>query len=54
MILGSPIDKDLLTDIRYATNKGLVLGTEKLKSEVEALTGKRVLPHNRGPKPQSI
>jgi len=42
------IEGKLLSDIRYALNKGLVLGTEKFKSEVEELTGKRVRPLRRG------
>ena len=48
----SEIDKELLSDIRYATNKGLILGTDKFKTEVAILTGQRTLPKKRGPKPK--
>ena len=41
-LFGLTIDKELLLDIRYSLNKGLVLGTEQFKTEVEALTGRRV------------
>jgi putative transposase len=44
------VDGELLQDIRFALNKGLILGTERFKSEVEALTGRRVAPIRRGPK----
>lgn len=46
-LFGSSIDKDLLFDIRYSLNKGLVLGTEQFKTEVEAMTGRRVRPTRR-------
>jgi hypothetical protein len=36
-----------LPDIRYSLNKGLVLGTEQFKTEVEVLTGRRVRPARR-------
>ena len=42
------IDGELLIDIRYALNKGLVLGTDRFKAEVEELTGRRVHPMKRG------
>lgn len=48
----SELDKNLVSDIRYATNKGLILGTDKFKSEVEILTGQRIHPKKRGPKPK--
>ncbi len=44
----SHVEGELLFDIRYALNKGLVLGNEKFESEVEELTGKRVRPLKRG------
>ena len=49
----SELDKNLINDIRYATHKGLILGTEKFKAEVQSLTGQRTLPKKRGPKPKS-
>lgn len=51
-IFESELDKNLLSDIRYATNKGLILGTEKFKAEVNALTKQRINPNQRGPKPK--
>lgn len=43
----SSIDKNLWLDIRYSLNKGLVLGPERFKTEVEALTGRRLGPIRR-------
>lgn len=48
----SHVDTKLLNDIRYSLNKGLVLGTEKFKSQVEELTGRRVRPASRGRPPK--
>lgn len=42
------LDKSLISDIRYATNKGLVLGTERFKAEVAALSEQRTNPLPRG------
>jgi putative transposase len=44
----SHIEGELLQDIRYALNQGLVLGTEQFKSKVELLTNRRVTPMRRG------
>ncbi len=38
--------------IRDACNAGLALGSDKFKAEVEALSGRRVKPLKRGPKPK--
>jgi putative transposase len=40
----------VLNDIRTSTNKGLALGSERFKAQVEVLTGRRVTPRKRGPK----
>lgn len=48
----SHVEGELLIDIRYSLNKGLVLGSEKFKSEVEDLTGRRVRPLRRGRPPK--
>jgi len=45
------IDQSILRDIRTASNKGVVLGDERFKREVEQLTGRRVTPLKPGPKP---
>jgi len=46
------IDKALLSDIRYATYKGQILGTDKFQIEVAVLTDQRTFPKRRGPKPK--
>ena len=46
------LEQGLLNDIRESTNKGLALGNDRFKSQVESLTGRRVTPRKRGPKPQ--
>ncbi len=38
--------------IRNATNKGLAVGSEHFKSEIERLCGRRVVALKRGPKPK--
>ena len=52
ILFESELDENLLGDIRYATNKGLILGTEKFKAEVAALTNRRTQPQKRGPTPK--
>ena len=47
----SEFNGELLQDIRHAVNKGLVLGTEKFKAEVETLTKQRVRPITRSRPP---
>lgn len=42
------IDGELLIDIRKATNKGMALGNDKFKAEIEALSGRRVTEGKRG------
>lgn len=45
--LQSEATQELLFDIRYALNKGLLPGTERFKSELEELTARRVRPSQR-------
>jgi len=47
------IGERVLSDVRTATNKGLVLGNDRFKDEVAALTGRRVRTLKRGPKPKN-
>ena len=47
----SHVDGDLLEEVRLALNKGLVLGTEKYRREVEAISGQRLRHLKPGPKP---
>ncbi|MFT4942070.1 MAG: hypothetical protein ACI88A_005144 [Paraglaciecola sp.] len=42
------VEGRLLEDIRNATNKGLALGNERFVADVEAVTGKRLTPGQRG------
>ena len=39
-----------LRTIRQATNQGMALGSERFKSKIERLSGRRVSPLKRGPK----
>lgn len=39
--------------IRVATNKGLAIGNDRFKKEVELLSGRRVTEKKRGPKPRA-
>ncbi len=45
------INGALVKDIRDSLNKGLVLGNERFKDQIEALTGQSVRLQKRGPKP---
>ena len=42
------VEGKLLTDIRQAVNKGMALGNERFKAEIESLTGRRVTPMKIG------
>ena len=44
----SVTDKRILEQIRAATNKGMVVGNNQFKEEIEALTGRRVRSKKRG------
>ncbi len=46
------LDIPTLTEIRRAANQGMALGNDRFKIEVERLTGRRVTPLKRGPKPK--
>jgi putative transposase len=48
-LLGQELDLKLISEIRSAVNTGLVLGNERFKREVEALTGQRQRHLKRGP-----
>ncbi|MGB5466169.1 MAG: transposase [Sedimenticolaceae bacterium] len=47
------IDPELLNQVRTAVNKGLALGNDQFRREIERLTGVRVSPKKRGPKPSA-
>ena len=42
------VDDELIKDIRVAVNKGLALGGERFKEEIERLTNRRVRPAKMG------
>lgn len=42
------VDEDLLVEIRPNTNKGLALGNDRFKTELETLTGRRLKAKKRG------
>ena len=42
------MEDELLSDIRLALNKGMALGNERFKSEIETLSGRRVTDGKRG------
>ena len=44
------IDRQLLTDIRLSANRGLALGSDKFKDEIEKLGDRRQRLLKRGPK----
>ena len=46
------LDPGMMTQIRQTLNQGMVLGNDKFKKEVEILSGRRVTPLKRGPKPK--
>ena len=46
------LDPALINQIRQATNKGMALGNDRFRDEIEKLTGRRVRPKKRGPKPK--
>ncbi|HEB26690.1 MAG TPA: transposase [Porticoccus sp.] len=47
-LLKGQVDSDLITDIRQSINRGLLLGSERFKDEVELLYGRRVKPAKMG------
>jgi putative transposase len=49
------VDKALIADIRQATNRGMAIGSEEFKQQIEAVTGRRMRPANMGrPKVKSV
>ncbi|MDH5654237.1 MAG: transposase [Gammaproteobacteria bacterium] len=45
-------NENLVNQIRQSTNQGMALGNDRFKQEIERLTGRRVRPLKRGPKPK--
>jgi len=43
-----PVSTELLNDIRESVNKGLALGGDRFKAQIETLTNKRVAPRKAG------
>ena len=46
------INPATLTTIRESVNKGLALGNDRFRQQIEQLTGCRTTPRKRGPKPK--
>ena len=46
------LDNPEITQIRNAVNQCMALGNERLKQEIERLSGRRVTPLKRGPRPK--
>ena len=44
---------EVVSEIRTVTNKGIALGNDRFKLEIEKLSGRRVTELKRGPKPKS-
>ena len=44
------IEETMIGAIRSSTNKGLALGSKRFKTQVEALTCRRLTPQKRGPR----
>jgi len=44
------VNVELISDIRLATNKGLALGNDKFREQIEALTGQKQKEVKRGRK----
>lgn len=49
MFIGD-MDSALMKQIRDAVNRGMALGSDKFKEEIEQLSGRRATPLKRGPK----
>jgi putative transposase len=48
------IDEAIISEIRKASNKGMALGSDKFKREIEKLTGRRLYELKRGPRPKCL
>ncbi|RIZ70662.1 MAG: transposase, partial [Methylococcales bacterium] len=42
------VDETLVEEVRLTVNKGLVLGNERFKAEIESLTGRRMKAKSMG------
>lgn len=51
-LFNSELNGEAMNEIRHAANTGLVLGNDRIKREVEKLTGQRRHHLKRGPKPR--
>jgi len=50
----SHLDDEVISEIRNASNKGMALGDDKFRLEVEESTGRRVTELKRGPKTKKL
>jgi putative transposase len=49
----SQLEGKLLQAVRYSVNRGMALGSEKFKDEIEVMGGRRQRLLKTGPKPAS-
>ena len=49
----SQLEPELVNTIRLSTNQEMALGNDRFRKEIERLSGRRVIPAKRGPKPKS-
>ena len=47
------VDSEFISQIRIATNKGMAIGSNHFKDQIEELSGRRVRSFKRGPKPKT-
>jgi len=48
MLFSHHIESELLNEIRTSTYKGMVVGNDRFKEEIETLTGRRLKSKKRG------
>ncbi len=47
-LFSAHVEDNLLTEIREGVNKGMALGNDRFKDDVEKLTGRRLKPNKVG------
>jgi len=53
-LFAAEVEDDLLLNIRESVNRGLALGSEKFKRQIEELGGRRQHLMKRGPRPKQV
>jgi len=52
-LFSSALDSSVLEQIRQASNKGMALGNDKFKQQIQLLSGRRVMSQKPGPRPKN-